>query len=173
MDPITIGIALATQFAPAIVKYFTNSDTAAAVAGQVIGIAKTVTGRDDPVAAQAVLAADPALAMQFQTLVMANETELQKLYLADVQSARAREVALAQSGVKGNRANIMAGAALLFVLIGLVAVIWNTDMDDFAKATVTLIIGRALGWVEQIYSYEFGSTRTSRTKDDTINQLTK
>jgi hypothetical protein len=52
-------------------------------------------------------------------------------------------------------------------------VVWASGMDDFAKATITLILGRALGWVEQIFSFEFGTTRANKTKDDTINNLTK
>ncbi|QYF95594.1 hypothetical protein KY495_10835 [Massilia sp. PAMC28688] len=44
-------------------------------------------------------------------------------------------------------------------------------MDDFAKATITLILGRSLGWIEQIFSFEFGTTRGSKSKDETISRL--
>lgn len=39
-----------------------------------------------------------------------------------------------------------------------------------AKGAVTLILGRALGWVEQVFSFEFGTTRQSRVKDETISR---
>ena len=45
MDPISVRLALAAQFAPSVVKYFSNSDTAGEVVRQVVNIAKTVTGR--------------------------------------------------------------------------------------------------------------------------------
>jgi len=69
MDPITIGLALASQFAPGIIKYFTNSDTAGAVADKVIDIARTVTGRPTPEEALEVLRVEPALALQFKSAV--------------------------------------------------------------------------------------------------------
>lgn len=171
MDPVTIALTLASQFAPGIIKYFTNSDTAASVAGQVIGIAKTVTGKGTPEEAVEALKVDPALALQFQTAVMQNDADLEKAYLADVQSARGRDVEMAKAGIHNNRANVLAGAALLLVVICLGIVVWSSNADDFAKATISLILGRALGWVEQLFSFEFGSTRTSKAKDDMITKL--
>lgn len=171
MDPITIALALASQFAPGIVKHFTNSDTAATVAGQVLDIAKTVTGKVSPVEAQAALQADPALALQFQRDVMLNETALQTAYLGDTQDARKRDVDLVKAGVHNYRANVLVAAALLLVIVCLLIVVWSSNADDFAKATISLILGRALGWVEQLFSFEFGTTRANKTKDDTINKL--
>jgi hypothetical protein len=171
MDPITIALALASQFAPGIIKHFTNSDTAATVAGQVLDIAKTVTGKSDPVEAQAALQVDPVLALQFQRDVMLNETALQTAYLSDTQSARNRDTEMTKAGNPNYRANVMAALAGLTVLVCLMVTVWNSDMDDFAKATLTLITGRALGWVEQVFNFEYGTNRASQKKDDTINKL--
>ncbi len=173
MDPITIGLLLAKQFAPGIIKYFSNSDTAAAVADQVIGIAQTVTGKGTPQESLDAIIADPALAIQFKTAVMQNETDLEKAFLADIQSARARDVEIVKSGHNNNRANIMAALAVVIVCMCLMVVVWKTGMDEYAKASISLITGRALGWVEQVFSFEFGSTRASKTKDDTISNLSK
>ncbi len=112
MDPITIGLALASQFAPALMKYFTNSDTAAAVAGQVIDIAQTVTGTKTPDAAHQTLAADPALALDFEVKAMVNETELRRMYLGDVQNARERDARIAEAGRSNHRANALAAVAV-------------------------------------------------------------
>lgn len=173
MDPVTIGLALASQFAPSIIKYFTDSDTAGTVAGQVIDIAKTVTGKTSSNEAMKAMQADPALALQFKTAVMANESDLEKAYLADMSSARSRDVAIAQSGQRNRRADALAALAILLVIVCLVVVVWMSGLDDYAKGTITLICGRALGWVEQIFSFEFGTTRSSRTKDATISNLSK
>lgn len=173
MDPITIGLALASQFAPSIVKYFTNSDTAASVAEQVIGIAQTVTGKTTGQEALEAIKLDPALAISFKTAVMQNETELEKAYLADIQNARNRDVEIIKSGHSNIRANTMATLAVAIVCICLMVVVWKTGMDEYAKASISLITGRALGWVEQVFSFEFGSTRDSKKKDDTISNLSK
>lgn len=170
MEPVTLALALA-QFAPSLIKFFTGSDKAADVAGKVIDIAKTVTGAPDGAAALKVLEADPAKVLEFQQAAMLNDADLTKAFLADVQSARARDVDLAKAGMHNYRANVLAAAALLLVVLCLAIVIWMSNADDFAKATISLILGRALGWVEQLFSFEFGTTRANKTKDDTINKL--
>ena len=174
MDPITIGLALASQFAPSIVKYFTNSDTAATVAGQVVDIAKTVTGKDTPEAAQAAIQADPALAIQFQTAVMANETDLVKAMLADVQSARSRDVELAKAGRRNVRADVM----VLLDVVGLISclVVLCFFRDRIPGEAVGLIstVAATFGLcLRDAHQFEFGSSRSSQVKDQSIANLTK
>lgn len=172
MDPITIAMSLA-QFAPQLVKWITGSDNAAAGAQKVVDIATTVTGHADPATALAALQADKQLQIQFQQAVMANDADLTKAFLADTQSARARDVALAQAGAHNYRATALVAAAMAIVVVCLAVVIWQSDLNEFAKGAVTLILGRALGWIEQVFSFEFGTTRANKTKDDTIKNLTK
>lgn len=172
MDPITIAMGLA-QFAPQLVKWITGSADAAAGAQKVVDIAGAVTGKADPAAALAALQADTQLQIQFQQAVMANQTELEKAFMADTQNARGRDVALTQAGVRNYRASALVAAAMLIVVVCLAVVIWQSDLNEFAKGAVTLILGRALGWIEQVFSFEFGTTRASKAKDETINNLTR
>lgn len=173
MAPALIPIAMQlAQFAPSIIKLLTGSDKAEQVAGAVVGVAKAVTGMDDGPAAVAAIQADPVKLLEFQEAMAARQDEMERAYLVDVQNARARDVELAKAGVRNHRANVLAGAALLLVVICLMIVVWSSQMEEFAKATITLILGRALGWVEQLFSFEFGTTRASKTKDDTISKLT-
>lgn len=172
MDPISIAFGLA-QFAPQLIGWITGSKSAEAGAQKVVDLAGAVTGKMDPAAALAAMQADKALQIQFQQAVMANEADLTRAFLADVQDARHRDVELAKAGIKNYRGNVLAASALLLVLICLAIVVWNSGAGDFEKATISLILGRALGWVEQLFSFEFGSTRESKTKDTTINNLTK
>lgn len=172
MDPVTIGLALASQFAPQIVKYFTNSDTAATVAGQVVSIAKTVTGQSDPIAAQAALQADPALVIQFRTAVMANDSDLEKAYLADVKDARDRDVKLTQAGKRNVRADIM----VLLDVIGLIACLivlcfYNDRIPGEAVGLISTVAATFGLCLRDAHQFEFGSTRSSRDKDATINNL--
>lgn len=168
MTPIHLALALAAEFAPTLVKRITGSDKAAEVIADVVDVAENVTGKQGTGALDA-LRADPALVLQFQE----HAGRLEQQYLADTQDARRRDVALAQAGAHNYRANVMAAAALFIVIICLAIVVWKSGLDEFAKGAVTLILGRALGWVEQIFSFEFGTTRTSKAKDDTINKLSK
>lgn len=172
MDPITIAMGLG-QFVPGIIKLLTGSDKAADVAQHVVGVAQAITGTATPGEALATLQADPGKVLEFQQAMAAQQIDLEKSYLADTQSARARDTELAKAGVFNYRANSMAAGAGVLVVFCLVLVVWRSDMDDNAKAVITLILGRALGWIEQIFSFEFGTTRANKTKDDTINNLTR
>jgi hypothetical protein len=167
---IPIAMQLA-QYAPNIIKLLTGSDKAGEVAGKVVDVACAVTGIDDPQTVVTTIQMDPAKAAEFQLAMNAQQAEFERMYLADTQSARARDVELAKAGIKNHRANVLAGAALLLVVVCLFIVIWSSGADDFAKATISLILGRALGWVEQLFSFEFGTTRASKAKDDTISKL--
>lgn len=173
MYPLTLVMGLA-QFAPKIAKWITGSDNAAAGVQKVVDIAEQVTGfTGDPAKMLEALQADKALQIQFQQRVMENDTELERLFLADTQSARARDVALAQAGIRNYRASLLVAVAVLLVLICLTVTVWLSDANDFVKATVTLVMGRALGWVDQVFSFEFGTTRANKTKDDTIRDLAR
>lgn len=173
MDPITLtALSLAAKYVPDIIGYF-KGEKAGDIAKEVINVAQTVTGTKSPEAATEALAADPALAMKFRLDVMDREAAIQQMYLADTQSARTRDIELAKAGLKNHRANVLCAAALLLVIVCLFVVVWASGMDDYGKATITLILGRALGWVEQIFSFEFGTTRSNKVKDDTIKNLTK
>lgn len=172
MAPALIPIAMQlAQFAPGIIKLLTGSSKAEEVAGKVIDVAKAVTGMEDGPAAVAAIQADPAKVMEFQLAMGAQQGDMEKAYLADTQNARGRDVELAKAGIRNHRANVLAAAALLLVIICLAIVVWSSNADEFAKATISLILGRALGWVEQLFSFEFGTTRASKAKDDTISKL--
>ena len=136
---IPIAMQLA-QFAPGIIKLLTGSDKAEEVAGKVIDVAKVITGANDPVEAVAAIQANPEKAMEFQLAMGAQKMEFERIYLLDTQDARARDVEIAKAGKNNWRANSMAGIACSIVLICLGTVVWATGLDEYAKATVSLIL---------------------------------
>ena len=171
MDPITIAMALA-QFAPIITKWITGSDEAASVAGKVVGIAETITGKQGDAALQEIQG-NPELALRFKEVVMANETELEKVFLADRADARARDAAILATGKRNFRADSMYFLAVL-VIVFLVYAVWkDPNVNEYMKGIVTLLLGRFLGYLDNIYNYEFGTTRVNRDKDATIRQLSR
>jgi hypothetical protein len=181
MDPITMGLALASQFAPSIIKYFTNSDTAGTVAGQVIDIAKTVTGKGTPTEAMEAIKADPALAMQFKMAVMANENELEKAFLADRQDARRRDVELHKSGFKNDRATWMIVGDVVGMLACLGAMVYVTWLGVTKGGDVNPLImalNGPLGMLTQQFAnglrdahqFEFGTSRGSERKTELLAQ---
>lgn len=95
-----------------------------------------------------------------------------RLELADTADARKRDAAFLAAGTRNYRADAMVAIAGLLVLAVTWAVWKDGNLSEFTKATISLILGRALGYIDQAFQFEFGSTRTSKTKDATIERLT-
>lgn len=52
-------------------------------------------------------------------------------------------------------------AAFSMVLVCFAVIVLKSDLNPDAKALVTLIIGRFLGYIDAIYNFEFGQTRAA------------
>ena len=60
------------------------------------------------------------------------------------------------------------------MICALVWIVWqDTEVNEYLKGIVTLVLGRFLGYLDNIYNFEFGTTRSSRAKDATIEQLSR
>lgn len=172
MDPISIALGLA-QFAPAIMRFFGVGEKSVAVAEKVVGVATSVSGAKTPEEALAAIKANAEMQMAFQQKLLEMDEDLEKMYLQDRQDARARDTKFLAAGTRNYRAD---GLTLLAVIVvGLITVaVWQSPVSgDFEKATITLILGRFLGYLDQVFQFEFGSTRASKTKDETISNLSK
>lgn len=94
-----------------------------------------------------------------------------ELEFKDRDSARTRDAELNKAGKKNYRADAMFILAVI-VIVGLVWMIWkDPNINEFMKGIVTLVLGRFLGYLDNIYSFEFGTTRGSQNKDSTIDKL--
>jgi len=71
------------------------------------------------------------------------------------------------------RVNILIAIAIIVVILCMFVVVQITVKDEFAKGILTLVLGRFLGYVDNIYNFEFGTTRSSSKKDDAITKLTE
>lgn len=96
-----------------------------------------------------------------------------KIEVADRESARTRDAQFLKAGRYNYRGDFMLFLAL-FMIAALVWVVWKTPgIDEFVKGIFTLVLGRFLGYLDNIYNFEFGTTRGSRAKDDTIDNLSR
>jgi hypothetical protein len=100
------------------------------------------------------------------------DLEAFKEEVKDRDSARDRDVEFIKRGVTNNRANLMFFLAV--VMVGaMVWIVWkDQNINEYVKGIFTLVLGRFLGYLDNIYSFEFGTTRGSKEKDETIKQLT-
>jgi hypothetical protein len=140
-------------------------DKGEAIAGQVVAAAQAVTGTSDPEAAKAALAANPDLLAKLQMQLATLNADLERAYLADRQSARSRDVALAQAGQHNWRADLM----VLSVTVGLIAcvgvlAIFRQQVPGEVVGILSTVAGIFGACLKDAFGYEFGSSRGSREK---------
>ena len=99
------------------------------------------------------------------------ELEEFKVEVQDRDSARERDTWMIKMGQHNWRADIMFVMAVCIVAL-LVWIIWkDQSINEYVKGIFTLVMGRFLGYLDNIYNFEFGTTRGSKDKDETIKQL--
>lgn len=152
------------QAAPAIARWL-GGDKAGDVADKVVGIAETVTGKKGADAVTAIQA-DPALALEFEKAVMAQETALEALFQEGVKDARRRDVEVRKlTGGTNWRADVLAVGAL----VGLIGLIWTLLFVNIpagpARDVLLVLSGALVAIVKDVYQFEFGSSRGSKAKD--------
>lgn len=169
---IPIAMQLA-QFAPGIIKLLTGSDKAEEVAGKVVDVAKAVTGMSDAPAVVAAIQMDPAKAMEFHLAFAAHQGDLEKTYLADVQNARAMQVAaLSQEDLFSKRfVYYFAAAWSLFSMVYFMAVTFWPPTDAGQRIADTILGVLIASVIGVMFAYFYGTTRASKAKDDTISKL--
>ena len=85
----------------------------------------------------------------------------------DREDARNREIELAKLGKHAYRQNILAAVAVL----GMVALAWFALTKDIRERDIFLmIIGVAIAKINDIYGYDFGSSRGSAMKDEILSR---
>lgn len=169
MEPISAVLALA-QFAPSLMRFFGAGDKPVTVAEKAIEIAQAVTGAKTPEEAAAAMRANAELAQQFNLAVLAADTKLEELCLADKANARARDIEVRKLNAGDNRrADIMLIAA--FVAVVAIAALLALGKVDGASAvggfllTIGGMFARNIGTA---FDFEFGSSRGSKEKDELL-----
>lgn len=180
MTPLHLAFGLA-QFAPAIIKWITGSDKAEEVAAKVVEVAEVVTGQTGDAALE-TLKADPNAVLAFQQAIGERELEFDRIYLADRQDARKRDIAMIQVGMRNKRADVMvamaaigtAGGFLGMLLLGYLKARHPDAITEGVfgallaqLSTITSFFGLCL---RDAFQFEFGSSRGSRDKDELMAQ---
>ena len=164
-------VALA-QVVPWVAKYFKSSDNViSTVVEKASSIVGSIGGGSTLQESITNILGDASKLAQVNLEVKKLEVEWDKIYLEDVQSARDMAVKLAQAGRKNYMAISMYALAVI-VIIGLMYyVLKDETINEYARGLITFILGRFAGYLDNIYNFEFGTTRGSRDKDATIASL--
>jgi hypothetical protein len=167
---IPIALQLA-QYVPALMRYLGAGSESTAVAEKAVEIAQTVTGARTPEEALAALAASREKQIEFQLAVLEQATELERMYLADRQDARARDVAIQAGGRRNWRADVLAFLAVG----GLVVCVWfvarDSGLPERAVNAIMFVAGVLASAVRDVYNFEFGTSRGSEQKQHTLDEI--
>ena len=171
MIPALVALS---QVVPWVAKYFKSSDnvisTVVEKASQVVG---SIGGGSTLQESITNILGDAEKLAAVNLEIKRLEVEWDKIYLEDIQSAREMTVKLAQAGQKNYMAISMYILAVI-VIIGLMYyVIADESINEYARGLITFVLGRFAGYLDNIYNFEFGTTRQSRAKDETISNLSK
>jgi hypothetical protein len=79
---------------------------------------------------------------------------------------------MTDANFRNTRLNVLAAMALAVVLVCAAVAVLVSDLNEYAKGIITLLLGRFSGYVDSVYNFEFGTTRSSKQKDDVIAGLT-
>jgi hypothetical protein len=173
MAPLIPLLLKAATLVPALTNFLGTGEASQKIAEKVADVVKVITGEELPEVALNKIAVDPALLHKFQLAVNAQYMDWDAMFLADVKDARARDAKMTEAGYRNWRAHIMFALAVTVVVL-LTYLIWDSAViSEYTKGIFTLVLGRFLGYLDNIYNFEFGMTRQSVTKDETIQRLSK
>lgn len=123
---------------------------------------------DDPEDVARKIAADPDALIKLKQLEMEHKRELEKMYLADVQSARQREIEVTKATGKTNwPLYILAGVVVggFFVLVGL---LMRFEVPDGSREVAYMLFGSLAASFGGVVNYFFGSSKGSSDKNTAL-----
>lgn len=162
--PIIPLLGLAAQFAPGLLRAV-GAGKQAEVLDKVASVTREIVGTDDPSEASRLLEEDPELAIRYREALIAAEVETDKMYLADKQDARARDVEIRRMGGENTRGDILAYAAVAGFFAVLAAMFFVEIPEGSPRDALLILLGTLAGVVTQLFDFEFGSSKGSKEKD--------
>lgn len=103
---------------------------------------------------------------------MANETESVKVYLADTQSARQRDIAFLQTGRKNLRGDILAYSAIGALVLCILA-LFVAEVPASSRDLLLVTLGALVAIVKDVFGFEFGSSKDSQRNAQAVSDMLK
>ena len=169
--PILQAAISLAQFAPSIARMLSGSKTDT-ISQKILDIAKTVSGMSNELDAIEKIKNDKKIALEFQKAIMAAERDIELAIIKDKESARSRDIAIINSGRRNKRADIMVISAACGLVICLVSIVFYQDrLPGEAVGIISTIAGIFGSCLKDAYNFEFGSSRGSKEKDQTVASI--
>lgn len=154
---------------PEVLRAFGGAKQANA-AEKIVGVAKVITGQDDAETAVASIVANPQLQLDFQRMLSNERLEFARLEVEDRKDARGRDVEVRKlTGGRNRRADVMLVSAFLAVIaIAALLALGKVDGATAVGGFLMTIGGMFARNIGTAFDFEFGSSRSSRDKDELL-----
>ncbi len=167
---LTLAHAL-TEFAPLMARWL-GGEEGERTAHKVVDVAQSITGEKDPLRVLHSLKTDAKRVAEFQQATLKMNHALEMAGYKDRDSARLRDIALAQAGRSNLRADIMVVSAAFGLISCLVMItLYRTNLPGEAVGIISTIAGIFGSCLKDAYAFEFGSSRGSKMKDNKLSAL--
>lgn len=159
------------QFSPKIAKWLSGTK-AESISQKIIDIAKNVTNSNNEKDAIEKIKSDKTMYLLFQKALLNSEREIELAVIKDKENARTRDIAIINSGKRNRRADIMVVCAALGLITCLATIyFYKKDLPGEAVGIISTIAGIFGGCLKDAYNFEFGSSRGSKEKDQTVANI--
>ena len=138
-------------------------------AERVVATARAISGHDDPEKAVKAVQEDPAMAAALRQKLIDERMEYARLEVEDRKSARDRDVKIRQAGTYNWRADLMVVGCVV-ALCYVVNKIGGETIKPEVLAIFNMAVGALLKMLGDAFSFEFGSSRGSKEKDDLLRR---
>ena len=169
--PLLAVASLISQI-PSLFKIF-GDNAPPPVIEKIAAIAQSITGEDSPEKAIEVLQVNPDKMLEFKNAAENRAVEIIQIYLADVQSARARDTEIQKIRGKNTRADALVLCCVAGIAACVLLAVFKDGLSEFAQTLLNVSLGAFLGTWAQVNNFEFGSTKDSKDKNEMITNLTK
>ena len=135
----------------------------------------------DPQSAAKLIELQTSAKVQLQQIASAQivalsqeETKRQAAELADIHSARTRDMAITAAGKHNLRGDVMiAGVTIGLIACLVVLVRFDNGLPGEVVGIISTIAGIFGACLKDAFTFEFGSSRSSREKDVTLSEIAK
>lgn len=126
----------------------------------------------DPAQAQQAKLELAKMAQSGELAKMANDTDTMKAYLADIASARARDVEFLKAGRKNARGDVLAYGALGALILCILA-LFAFDVPPQSRDLLLVTLGALVAIVKDVFGFEFGSSKGSERNAQAVSDMLK
>jgi hypothetical protein len=169
--PIVAIAQTLTELVPLMARWLGGNESEK-TAHKIVTLAHSITGERDPNSLLKALKTNPKLLIDFQEAILKLDHALEMAEYKDRDSARLRDIALAQAGRSNLRADIMVISAALGLVSCLITItLYRLSLPGEAVGIISTIAGIFGSCLKDAYTFEFGSSRGSKLKDSKLASL--